>query len=151
MRAAIWTGAVAALLIGQVAVALPALADQIPPPWKHRTSLRVVPDDPQQNDFVRVFVHCPSPAEHATLTSTAFMLRSSWRPYREVGISLSNRGLGRKTVGISYFTPPGDYEVVLRCVQDKIDKKTRLKKLKLISWYVVPITVRPFRVAHFFD
>ncbi|MEW9553022.1 hypothetical protein [Nonomuraea sp. NPDC050783] len=151
MRAAIRAGAMAALVIGQVTVALPARGDRVPAAWKHRTSLRVVPDRPRQNDFVRVFVHCPPAANHATVGSTAFTLKGSRRLYREVGVSLSDRGLGRAAVSISSYALPGDHEALLRCVEVTIDPRTRVRKVRVVGRCAVPLRVRRFTVARFFD
>ncbi|MCK2217870.1 hypothetical protein MF672_029340 [Actinomadura sp. ATCC 31491] len=151
MRAAISAGAITALVIGQVAVAAPAFGgDHIPPAWKHRTSLRVVPDRPRQNDFVRLFVHCPPAANHAIVGSTAFALKGSRRLYREVGVSLSDRGLGRDAVSVSYYALPGDHDVLLRCVRVTMDHRTWIRKIKVVGRYAVPLRVRRFTVGRFF-
>ncbi|MFC7647151.1 hypothetical protein ACFQX6_46470 [Streptosporangium lutulentum] len=70
---------------------------QIPPELKNVTSLRVLPWNPRQNNNVRIFVHCPPTSNHAIIGSTAFNLKGSRRIYREVGLGLSDRGLGRRS------------------------------------------------------
>ncbi|GAA3075830.1 hypothetical protein [Streptosporangium carneum] len=122
----------------------------LPPNWKNITSLRVLPEWPRQHNDVRVFVHCPPEANHALVGSTAFNLRGSRRLYREVGIGISKRGLGRDAVSISYYALPGVHEVCLKCVKVKIDHETRIRRIHLISRYSVPIRVRRFDIAQFF-
>ncbi|NUW44417.1 hypothetical protein [Nonomuraea rhodomycinica] len=121
----------------------------LPKDWKKRTSLRILPQWPRQNDTVRVFVHCPTKANHALIGSTAFTLKGSWRIYREVGLGLSDRGLGRRGVGISYYAFPGDHLAHLKCVKVTIDEHTRLRKVRVISRFTVPLVVRPFRLRRF--
>ncbi|MFG3437664.1 hypothetical protein ACGF0J_10515 [Nonomuraea sp. NPDC047897] len=117
--------------------------------WKQRTSLLVMPQHPRQNDVVRIFVHCPTAANHALIGSTAFRLKGSARLYREVGLGLSDRGLGRRSVGISYYAPLGHHVVHLTCVKVTIDKRTRVSHRKVISRYAVPLQVRRFSLKRF--
>ncbi|MER5318255.1 hypothetical protein [Streptosporangium roseum] len=122
-----------------------------PDGWKKRTSLRVLPQWPRQNNNVRILAHCPTTANHAVIGSTAFTLKGSTRLYREVGLGLSDRGLGRRAVSISYYALPGYHEVCMKCVKVTIDQKTRIRKIRVISRYSVPLQVRRFRIAQFFD
>ncbi|ACZ91615.1 hypothetical protein [Streptosporangium roseum] len=122
-----------------------------PDGWKKRTSLRVLPQWPRQNNNVRILAHCPTAANHAIIGSTAFTLKGSTRLYREVGLGLSDRGLGRRAVSISYYALPGYHEVCMKCVKVTIDQKTRIRKIRVISRYSVPLQVRRFRIAQFFD
>ncbi|GGO77598.1 hypothetical protein [Nonomuraea cavernae] len=152
MRVLMGMALVAALAMGPAADArtAPATSDDSPPKdWKKVTSLRVLPELPRQNDVVRIFVHCPTTANHAIIGSTAFALKGSRRFYREVGLGLSDRGLGRRAVIISYYTLLGDHDVRLKCVKVTINQKTRLRKIRLISRCTVPLTVRRFRLARF--
>jgi hypothetical protein len=144
-------GASPQVLTAPVAGVRAAADDGIPDEWKKRTSLRVLPHRPRQNDVVRIFVHCPPAANHAIIGSTAFTLKGSPRFYREVGLSLSDRGLGRRAVLISYYALRGHHEVELECVKATVDDKTRLRRTKLISRCDVPLFVRRFDVRRFFD
>ncbi|MFD8532402.1 hypothetical protein ACFV0L_33805 [Streptosporangium canum] len=161
MRSVIGLGVAAALVMGS---GVPATAsppppagigavtgDHIPAELKNRTSLRVLPEWPRQNNNVRILAHCPPAANHAIIGSTAFTLKGSTRLYREVGLGLSNRGLGRRAVSISYYVLPGDHEVCMKCVKVTINQKTRIRKIRVISRYSVPLQVRRFRIAQFFD
>ncbi|MFI6790786.1 hypothetical protein ACIBG4_26000 [Nonomuraea sp. NPDC050383] len=158
MRSVAGMGAAAVLVMSPAtATALPrpsvstaAVRGPVPDDWKKRTSLRILPPWPRQNDEVRVFVHCPVKANHALIGSTAFTLKGSRRIYREVGLGLSDRGLGRRAVGISYYAFPGDHLAHLRCVKVTIDEHTRIRKVRLISRFTVPLVVRPFRLGRFF-
>ncbi|MCP2347246.1 hypothetical protein [Nonomuraea roseoviolacea] len=158
MRSVAGTVAVAVLLAGPATLAVlpcrPAAAaasrGPLPKDWKKRTSLRILPQWPRQNDTVRVFVHCPTKANHALIGSTAFTLKGSWRIYREVGLGLSDRGLGRRGVGISYYAFPGDHLAHLKCVKVTINEHTRIRKVRVISRFTVPLVVRPFRLGRFF-
>ncbi|MER7501539.1 hypothetical protein AB0L05_38140 [Nonomuraea pusilla] len=123
---------------------------KVKPWWKRVTSLRVVPRRPQQNDVVRIFVHCPTKANHAIIGSTAFTLKGSRRLYREVGLGLSKRGLGRKGVVISYYALPGYHPVLLRCVKATMRKVSRIRKTRLVGRAAAPLVVRPFRLRRFF-
>ncbi|MEV6868854.1 hypothetical protein AB0M44_48790 [Streptosporangium subroseum] len=123
----------------------------IPPALKKVTSLRVLPWNPRQNNNVRIFVHCPPVSNHAIIGSTAFNLKGSRRIYREVGLSLSNRGLGRRSAGISYFTLLGYHEVCLKCVKVTMNQQTRLRRIRVIGRDSVPLLVRRFRIEQFFD
>ncbi|WP_345569552.1 hypothetical protein [Nonomuraea rosea] len=125
--------------------------DPIPDEWKNRTSLRILPGRPRQNNDVRLFAHCPEAANHVIIGSTAFNLKGSTRLYREVGESLSDRGLARRSVSISYFALPGPHQVLMKCVVVTMNQKTRIRKIKVISRYAVPLLVRRFRMAQFFD
>ncbi|WP_101787447.1 hypothetical protein [Nonomuraea indica] len=131
----------------------PVLAAGGDPPsdgWKRRTSLLVMPQRPRQNNVVRILAHCPTAANHALIGSTAFRLKGSARLYREVGLGLSDRGLGRRSVVISYYAPLGHHEVRMTCVKVTIDKRSRVSHRKVISRYVVPLQVRRFRISQFF-
>ncbi|GAA2206535.1 hypothetical protein GCM10009850_019930 [Nonomuraea monospora] len=145
MRAIIGMAAAAALTI---VTATQAHAGT--PPWRKLTSFFVMPHAPHQNDFVRVLLHCPDDSNHAIVGSTAFMLKGSWRTYREVGIGLSGRGLGRDGVGISRYAPPGHHEVHLKCVKVTIDKATHLRKVKVLGRASASLFVREFRVKQYF-
>lgn len=160
MLSVVGVGVAAALLMG---ASVPALAqrgsyesvramagDPLPPDWKKVTSLRVLPYLPRQNNNVRIMVHCPTTANHAIIASTAFGLKGSRRPYREVGVGLSDRGLARRTASISYYALLGAHEVRLTCVKVTIDEKTRFREIRVISRCSVPIGVRRFRLAQFF-
>jgi hypothetical protein len=125
--------------------------NQIPPELKYVTSLRVLPWNPHQNDNVRIFVHCPPTSNHALIGSTAFNLKGSRRIYREVGLGLSDRGLGRRSAGISYFVLPGDHEVCLTCVKVTMNQQTRIRKIRVTGRDSVPLFVRRFRIEQFFD
>ncbi|MGV9776691.1 hypothetical protein [Streptosporangium sp. NPDC003464] len=125
--------------------------DHIPAELKNRTSLRVLPEWPRQNNNVRIFVHCPPTANHAIIGSTAFTLKGSTRIYREVGLGLSDRGLGRRAVSISYYALPGYHDVCMKCVKVTIDEQTRIRKIRVISRYSVPLQVRRFDIGQFFD
>ncbi|WP_162795182.1 hypothetical protein [Nonomuraea lactucae] len=161
MRSVVAVGAVATLLMGPSASAevprdrhagiRPVTGDTIPDAWKKRTSLLVLPQRPRQNNVVRVFAHCPPAANHAIIGSTAFTLKGSSRLYREVGLGLSDRGLGRRSVSISYYAFLGHHEVLMKCVKVTINQKTRLRKVKVISRYAVPLKIRKFRISQFFD
>ncbi|MFC4123089.1 hypothetical protein [Nonomuraea zeae] len=148
-------GMVAALVVG---LSAPAAATAVrttasgpsPDEWKKVTSLRILPDRPRQNNDVRLFIHCPTTANHVIIGSTAFNLMGSTRLYREVGESLSDRGLARRTVSISYYALPGHHQVHMKCVLVTMNKKTRIRKIKVISRCTVPIVVRRFRLAQFF-
>ncbi|MEV4098507.1 hypothetical protein [Streptosporangium saharense] len=123
---------------------------KLPAAWKDVTSLRVLPAWPRQNNDVRLMVHCPTGANHATVGSTAFALKGSRRVYREVGIGLSDRGLGRDTASISYYALPGPHTVTLRCVKVTIDHATRIRKIRVLSRVTVSMVVRRFDIAQFF-
>ncbi|MEV0385530.1 hypothetical protein [Nonomuraea sp. NPDC050643] len=162
MRSVVGIGVIAALVAGspgasaaparlEPARVQPVSGDTIPDAWKKRTSLRVLPEWPRQNDVVRIFVHCPTAANHAIIGSTAFGLKGSNRLYREVGLGLSDRGLGRRGVLISYYAKLGDHTVGLKCVKATVDHKTRISRSRLISRFDVPLRVRRFRVTQFFD
>ncbi|MEU8250254.1 hypothetical protein [Nonomuraea sp. NPDC048916] len=155
MRAFLGMALVAALVMGpgQAAGARtdpPTTDDQPKDDWKKLTSLRVLPEWPRQNDVVRIFVHCPTEANHAIIGSTAFTLKGSWRLYREVGLGLSDRGLGRRSVIISYYALPGHHQVRMKCVKVTINHKTRIRKIRVISRCTVPLTVRRFSLSRFF-
>lgn len=120
------------------------------PPWKKLTSFLVMPEAPHQNDVIRVLLHCPVEANHAIVGSTAFTLKGSWRRYREVGVSLSDRGFGKRGVIISRYAPPGDHEVHMKCVKVTIDKASGLRKVKVLSRGWAPLLVRDFRVRQYF-
>ncbi|WP_336213777.1 hypothetical protein [Nonomuraea sp. LPB2021202275-12-8] len=124
--------------------------DPIPAEWKNLTSLRVLPERPRQNNDVRILAHCPVAANHAVVGSTAFTLKGSRRLYREVGAGLSDRGLARRSVSISYYALLGHHEVHMKCVKVTIDQKTRFRKIRVISRCSVPLLVRRFRIAQFF-
>ncbi|MDP9848480.1 hypothetical protein [Streptosporangium lutulentum] len=124
---------------------------QIPPELKNVTSLRVLPWNPRQNNNVRIFVHCPPTSNHAIIGSTAFNLKGSRRIYREVGLGLSDRGLGRRSAGISYFALLGDHEVCLTCVKVTMNQQTRLRKIRVTGRDSVPLLVRRFRFEQFFN
>jgi hypothetical protein len=164
MRAVVGLAAVAALLMGPDAVAeptptptpapaptpAPTPAPAGGPAWKQRTSLLVMPQRPRQNNVLRILAHCPTAANHALIGSTAFRLKGSARLYREVGLGLSDRGFGRRSVSISYYAPLGHHVVRMKCVKVTIDKKTRLSRVKVISRYALPLQVRKFRIWQFF-
>lgn len=149
--------AMVAVTASLLAPGVPALARPVPgaggdPPsdgWKRRTSLLVMPQRPRQNNVVRILAHCPTSANHAVIGSTAFRLKGSARWYREVGLGLSDRGLGRRSVAISYYAPLGHHEVRMTCVKVTIDKRSRVSHRKVISRYAVPLQVRRFRVSQF--
>ncbi|MFC3979835.1 hypothetical protein [Streptosporangium jomthongense] len=123
---------------------------KLPAAWKNITSLRILPAWPRQRNDVRLMVHCPTGANHATVGSTAFALRASRHPYREIGLGLSDRGIGRDAVSISYYAPLGPHMVRLRCVKVKIDHETRIRRIRLISRVAAPVFVRRFNIAQFF-
>jgi hypothetical protein len=144
--------ALAALAMGPgpAAEARTAVTDDPPPEdWKKLTSLRVLPEHPHQNDIVRIFAHCPVTANHAIIGSTAFALKGSRRLYREVGLGLSDRGLGRRAASISYYALLGHHEVRMTCVKVTIDPETRYRKIQVISRCTAPLTVRRFRLSQF--
>jgi hypothetical protein len=152
MRVLTGMALVATLAIGPgpAAEARTAATDDPPPEdWKKLTSLRVLPEHPHQNDIVRIFAHCPVTADHAIIGSTAFALKGSRRLYREVGLGLSDRGLGRRAAGISYYALLGHHEVRMTCVKVTIDPRTRFRKIQVISRCTVPLTVRRFRLSQF--
>ncbi|MEV0616836.1 hypothetical protein AB0I81_26195 [Nonomuraea sp. NPDC050404] len=128
----------------------PAVAGEWPPDWRELTSFQVMPHAPHQNDVIRVLLHCPGDANHAIVGSTAFTLKGSWRPYREVGLGLSERGFARDGVIISRYAPPGHHKVRLKCVKVLIDKATRLRKVKVLSRAYAPLLVRDFRIRQYF-
>ncbi|MEV7008771.1 hypothetical protein [Streptosporangium sp. NPDC051022] len=128
----------------------PLTASNIPPEWKNVTTLRVSPGSLRQRSEVRLFVHCPTNSNHATVGSTAFNLKGSRRLYREVGLGLSQRGIGIGAVVISYYALLGIHEVHLRCVQVKISHKTRLRRIRVLSSLSVPLLVRRFDIRQFF-
>ncbi|NJP94272.1 hypothetical protein HCN51_33365 [Nonomuraea sp. FMUSA5-5] len=146
MRAIIGMAAAAVLIAAQAGVAHAGT----PPPWRKLTSFFVLPSAPHQNDVVRVLLHCPDEANHAIVGSTAFMLKGSWRTYREVGLGLSERGFARDGVIISRYAPPGHHEVRMKCVKVTIDQHTHLRKVKVLSRASVPLFVREFRVRQYF-
>ncbi|MBB6346259.1 hypothetical protein ACWGH8_12965 [Nonomuraea muscovyensis] len=155
MRSVPAMAAITALLLGPAAPAqaAPAPGEAGDPPsdsWKRRTSLLVMPQRPRQNNVVRILAHCPTAANHALIGSTAFRLKGSARLYREVGLGLSDRGLGRRSVAISYYAPLGHHVVHMTCVKVTIDKRTRVSHRKVISRYALPLQVRRFRIGQFF-
>ncbi|MFB9676195.1 hypothetical protein [Streptosporangium vulgare] len=122
------------------------------PPWlKKVPSLRVVPMWPRQASSVRIFVHCPPKSNHAIIGSTAFNLKGSRRIYREVGLGLSNRGLGHRAVSISYFALPGFHKACLTCVKVTMNKRTRIRRIKVLGRDSAPIYLRRFSIWQFFD
>lgn len=123
----------------------------IPPALKNVTSLRVLPWDPRQNNNVRILVHCPPVSNHAIIGSTAFNLKGSRRIYREVGLGLSDRGLGHRSASISYFALPGYHEVCLKCVKVTMNQQTRIRRIRVVGRDSVPLLVRRFRIEQFFD
>ncbi|GAA1634399.1 hypothetical protein GCM10009733_034250 [Nonomuraea maheshkhaliensis] len=120
------------------------------PKWRKLTSFRISPEAPHQNDVLRVLLHCPVEANHAILGSTAFMLKGSWRRYREVGVGLTSRGFGRRAVIISRYAPPGDHVVRMKCVKVSIHKPSGLRKVKVLSRAALPLTVRHFHIGQYF-
>ncbi|MEU8397163.1 hypothetical protein AB0C28_18380 [Nonomuraea sp. NPDC048892] len=120
------------------------------PKWRKLTSFRISPEAPHQNDVLRVLLHCPVEANHAILGSTAFMLKGSWRRYREVGVGLTSRGFGRRAVIISRYAPPGDHVVRMKCVKVTIHKPSGLRKVKVLSRDALPLTVRHFHIGQYF-
>jgi hypothetical protein len=125
-------------------------SDDDQPKWRKLTSFRISPEAPHQNDVLRVLLHCPAEANHAILGSTAFMLKGSWRRYREVGVGLTSRGFGRRAVIISRYAPPGDHEVRMKCVKVSIHKPSGLRKVKVLSRAALPLVVREFHIGQYF-
>lgn len=125
--------------------------DHIPAEWKTRTSLRVLPHSPRQRNIVRIFAHCPKKANHAIIGSTAFTLKGSRRLYREVGLGLSDRGLGTRSASISYYALLGFHQVCMECVKVTIDQETRLRRIQVIGRDSAPLRIRRFRAEQFFD
>ncbi|MEU6743104.1 hypothetical protein [Streptosporangium sandarakinum] len=113
-------------------------------------SLRVLPFDPRQASHVRIFVHCPRTANHALIGSTAFNLKGSRRIYREVGLGLSDRGLGHRAASISYYALPGFHEVCLKCVKVTMNLRTRIRHIRVVGRAAVPLIVRRFSIWQFF-
>ncbi|MER7132104.1 hypothetical protein [Streptosporangium saharense] len=124
--------------------------NKLPAAWKDVTSLRVLPAWPRQRNDVRLMIHCPTGSNHATVGSTAFTLKGSRHVYREIGIGLSDRGIGRDAASISYYAFPGPHTVTLRCVKVKINHATRIKRVRVLSRVTVPMVVRRFNIAQFF-
>ncbi|MGC5016475.1 hypothetical protein ACLQ2R_37405 [Streptosporangium sp. DT93] len=124
--------------------------DTIPPALRNVTSLRVLPRRPRQAGYVRVFVHCPPESNHAIIGSTAFTLKGSRRLYREVGLGLSDRGLARRGVSISYSALPGRHGACLTCVKVTMDQRTRVRRIRVIGRDSAPLRVRRFGVRQFF-
>ncbi|MEU9833329.1 hypothetical protein AB0D67_17550 [Streptosporangium sp. NPDC048047] len=114
-------------------------------------SLRVLPFDPRQASSVRIFVHCPKTANHALIGSTAFNLKGSRRIYREVGLGLSNRGLGHRAAQISYYALPGFHEVCLKCVKVTMNLRTRIRHIRVVGRDSAPLILRRFSIWQFFD
>ncbi|MER5645789.1 hypothetical protein [Streptosporangium sp. NPDC002524] len=122
------------------------------PPWlKNVPSLRVLPLWPRQASHVRIFVHCPPKSNHALIGSTAFNLKGSRRLYREVGLGLSDRGLGHRAASISYFALPGFHEACLKCVKVTMNQETRIRRIRVLGRDSVPLYVRRFSIWQFFD
>ncbi|MGV9535261.1 hypothetical protein ACWDR9_16685 [Streptosporangium sandarakinum] len=113
-------------------------------------SLRVLPFDPRQASHVRIFVHCPKTANHALIGSTAFNLKGSRRIYREVGLGLSNRGLGHRAASNSYYALPGFHEVCLKCVKVTMNLRTRIRHIRVVGRAAVPLIVRRFSIWQYF-
>ena len=134
-------------------VTLPPIGgrNKIPPWLKNVPSLRVVPMWPRQASHVRIFVHCPPKSNHALIGSTAFNLKGSRRLYREVGLGLSDRGLGHRAVSISYFALPGYHGACLTCVKVKMNQKTRIRRIKVLGRAFTPLYVRRFSIWQFFN
>ncbi|GGQ24102.1 hypothetical protein [Streptosporangium pseudovulgare] len=124
--------------------------NHIPRLLKKVPSLRVLPFDPRQASHVRVFAHCPKTANHALIGSTAFTLKGSRRIYREVGLSLSKRGLGHRATSISYYALPGFHEVCLKCVKVTMNLRTRIRHIRVVGRASVPLVVRRFSIWQFF-
>ncbi|MEU4833110.1 hypothetical protein [Streptosporangium sp. NPDC023615] len=125
--------------------------DTIPSALRNVTSLRVLPRRPRQAGHVRVFVHCPPASNHAIIGSTAFTLKGSRRLYREVGLGLSERGLGHRAVSISYSALPGRHGACLTCVKVTVDPGTRVRRIRVIGRDSAPLRVRRFGLRQFFD
>lgn len=123
----------------------------IPPALKKVPSLRVLPSEPRQSSHVRIFVHCPKKANHAIIGSTAFQLKGSRRIYREVGMGLSDRGLGHRAVSISYYALPGWHDAFLKCVKVTMNKKTRFSRTRVIGRDAIPLYVRRFSIWQYFE
>ncbi|MEU4409463.1 hypothetical protein AB0F88_33550 [Streptosporangium sp. NPDC023963] len=122
------------------------------PPWlKKVPSLRVLPLWPRQAGHVRIFVHCPPKSNHALIGSTAFNLKGSRRLYREVGLGLSDRGLGHRAASISYFALPGFHEACLKCVKVTMNQQTRIRRIRVLGRDSTPLYVRRFSIWQFFD
>ncbi|MFF5110213.1 hypothetical protein [Streptosporangium sp. NPDC000509] len=122
------------------------------PPWlKKVPSLRVVPTWPRQASSVRIFVHCPPNSNHAIIGSGAFNLKGSRRIYREVGLGLSNRGLGHRAASISRFVLPGSHGACLTCVKVTMNKQTGIRRIKVLGRASAPLYVRRFSIWQFFN
>ncbi|MEU8205969.1 hypothetical protein [Streptosporangium sp. NPDC049046] len=122
------------------------------PPWlKKVPSLRVVPTWPRQASSVRIFVHCPPNSNHAIIGSGAFNLKGSRRIYREVGLGLSNRGLGHRAATISRFVLPGYHGACLTCVKVTMNKQTGIRRIKVLGRASAPLYVRRFSIWQFFN
>ncbi|MEV4529402.1 hypothetical protein [Streptosporangium sp. NPDC049304] len=122
------------------------------PPWlKKVPSLRVVPTWPRQASSVRIFVHCPPNSNHAIIGSGAFNLKGSRRIYREVGLGLSNRGLGHRAASISRFVLPGYHGACLTCVKVTMNKQTGIRRIKVLGRASAPLYVRRFSIWQFFN
>ncbi|MFF3439809.1 hypothetical protein [Streptosporangium sp. NPDC002721] len=122
------------------------------PPWlKKVPSLRVLPLWPRQASHVRIFVHCPPKSNHALIGSTAFNLKGSRRIYREVGLGLSDRGLGHRAASISYYALPGFHEACLKCVKVTMNQQTRIRRIRVLGQDSTPLYVRRFSIWQFFD
>ncbi|MEV4800606.1 hypothetical protein AB0K18_11375 [Nonomuraea sp. NPDC049421] len=151
--------AIAAMVVTVALTATPAQAgeddgtddnDDKTPKWRKLTSFFVSPESPHQNDVIRVLLHCPDAADHAIVGSTAFPLKGSWRTFREVGVGLTGRNFGRRGVIISRYAPPGHHDVSMKCIKVRIDKKTKIRKVKVISRASASLFVRPFRIRQYF-
>ncbi|WP_440081746.1 hypothetical protein [Streptosporangium sp. LJ11] len=134
-------------------VSLPGLGGRNTiPSWLRRVpSLRVLPLWPRQASHVRIFVHCPPKSNHALIGSTAFNLKGSRRLYREVGLGLSDRGLGHRAASISYFALPGFHEACLKCVKVTMNQQTRIRRIRVLGRDSTPLYVRRFSIWQFFD
>ncbi|GAA4188570.1 hypothetical protein GCM10022252_24070 [Streptosporangium oxazolinicum] len=122
------------------------------PPWlKKVPSLRIRPLWPRQASHVRIFAHCPPKSNHALIGSTAFNLKGSRRIYREVGLGLSDRGLGHRAASISYYALPGFHEACLTCVKVTMNKETRIRRIRVLGRDSTPLYVRRFSIWQFFD
>ncbi|MER5628126.1 hypothetical protein ABT061_44630 [Streptosporangium sp. NPDC002544] len=123
----------------------------IPKALKNVPSLRILPPWPRQASHVRIFVHCPPSSNHAIVGSTAFNLKGSSRLYREIGIGLSNRGLMHHSASISYYALPGPHGACLKCVKITMNKKTRIRRIRVTGRASAPLFVRRFSIWQFFD
>lgn len=134
-------------------VSLPTLKGRntIPEALKKVTSLRVLPPWPRQASHVRIFVHCPRGSNHALVGSSAFPQKGSTRLYREVGMGVSDRGLAHHSASISYFALPGAHGACLKCVKVTMNKKTRIRRIRVTGRASAPLYVRRFSIWQFFD